>query len=106
MVNGRNKGLSFERAIANELKCIFPDCKRHLEFQFQTALGFDLDNTGALKIQCKKFKKYAPISCLKEVKAIGIPVLITAGDREKPVACLYLDDFIRILKDIGEAYRE
>lgn len=105
----RNKGHSFERLVAARLKDVFPEAKRHLEFQVQEAKGYDLDNTGRLKIQCKAYKKYAPISYIHEVSTeskTDIPVLVTKGDREKPVAVLFLDDFIDILRDIGVVFED
>jgi len=94
----RNKGLNFERTIANKLKHIFPKAKRHLETQASEAeKGIDLDCTDPLGIQCKAYKNYAPITKLEEVK-YGVPVLITKGDRKKPVAVMYLDDWIKLLE--------
>lgn len=102
----RRKGLNFERELAKRFReeGIFPDAKRHLEFQFSECAGYDLDNTGNLKIQAKRNKKYCSITKIEEVKEDGIPVLITKGDGLRPVACLYLDDFIKIIKDVGEVY--
>jgi len=72
----------------------------------QEAKGYDLDSTGPFRFQCKAFKKYAPISCIEEVKDLKgtIPALITKGDRKPAVVCLYLEDFIRILEDVGVAF--
>lgn len=95
----RTKGHSYEREIANQLKPMFPEVKRHLESQSQEALGYDLDNTGEWRVQCKRGKKYAPIGKIKEPqieKTGGIPVLITKGDRERSVICFYLDDFLKM----------
>lgn len=103
--HSRTKGHSYEREIVNKLKPLFPNAKRHLESQAVEALkGIDLEHTGALKIQCKRLKNYAPINKLEEVNVSGIPVLVTKGDRKKDVVCLYLDDFIKILEDIGIVY--
>ncbi len=99
----RVKGHTFERKIANIFKELgFPDAKRHLEFQFQEAKGYDLDGTEPYYIQCKKHKVYVPISTIEEVKAPkdGIPVLITEPDRGDAVAVLYLSDFLNLLKRI------
>lgn len=103
----RNKGLSYEREVANKLKDVFPQAKRHLEFQKEECNGVDLDNTGNLLIQCKRGKKYAPLSKIKEIQpSNGIHCLVTRGDGGKSIVCLYLDDFIEILKDIGVVYEE
>ena len=100
----RTKGHGYERRIASKLRHIFPAAKRHLEYQAGEANGVDLDNTGRLRIQCKRYAKYAPIAKIKEVQADGIHVLVTRGDRERDVACLYLDDLIAILEDVGVVY--
>lgn len=85
-----------------KLRKAFPQVKRHLEFQKQEARGIDLDNTGDYRIQCKKLKKYAPISCIEEVQChdwLGeIPVLITAADDKPPLAVIPLHEFIRLVE--------
>ena len=102
----RRKGHSFERECAIKLRRVFPDAKRHLENQKQEALGFDLDNTGPFKFQCKAYMEYAAINKINEVIYTKgqMPGLITKGDGKKPIVCIYLDDFVKILDDIGEAY--
>ena len=104
----RQKGLAFERFVANKLKHLFPNAKRHLESQIQDCMGYDIDNTGNLYIQCKAYAKYAPLTKIQEVKAPsqGIPVLATKGNNQKPMVAMYLDDFIKIIEDIGEVYDE
>lgn len=95
----RTKGLSFERWAANSLAPVFPKAKRHLEMQKEEAMGFDLDNTGPYKIQCKAYKKYAPLSKIEEVQRQpgDIPVLLTKGDRKKPIVAMYFDDWLDLL---------
>jgi hypothetical protein len=72
----------------------------------QEAKGYDLDHTGPFRFQCKAMKKYAPISCIEEVKDLKgtMPALITKGDRKPAVVCMYFDDFIKILSDVGVAF--
>ncbi len=97
----RTKGHSFEREIAIALRRIFPDCRRHLEYQDAEANGVDLVNTGAYKIQCKRGKKYCSFSAIKEITAdelLGeIPVLVTKGDNERVLVALPIEEFIRLL---------
>ena len=97
----RQKGLNFEREIATALRCVFPEAKRHLEFQFQEAHGIDLDNTGRFKIQCKKCIKYVSINTIFEIKydeLLGdVPVLVTAGDSQAAMAVLPFSDFVDLL---------
>lgn len=98
----RTKGHSFEREIAKLLRHIFPNVKRQLEYQIDDCNGVDLANTSNLKIQCKKYKKYVSINKIKEVdcnRALGdVPILVTAGDREEPMAVLPFDDLITLLE--------
>lgn len=95
----RTKGHSFEREVANVLKPLWPDAKRHLEVQASEAQGYDLDNTEPFRIQCKRGARYAPISKLTEpIIPDGsslMPMLITKGDRTRTVVSMYLDDFLQ-----------
>lgn len=98
----RTKGHQFERQVAIAFREIFPGAKRQLEYQEDECNGIDLVNTGHYRVQCKAYKNYAPLSAIKEVECdelFGeIPVLVTKGDRERPLACLPLDEFLRLLK--------
>lgn len=98
---GRTKGLSFERKIAILLRPIFPKARRHLEYQDAEANGCDLVETGHYKIQCKKLKKYSSITAIQEVQCsreLGeVPVLITAGDNQEPMAVLPLSEFLKLI---------
>lgn len=104
----RTKGHQFERDIAIELRPIFPDSRRHLEYHSRDANGVDLVETGRLKIQCKKLKKYAPLTAIKQIKCArdlgDVPVLITAGDNQEPLAALPLSDFIELLRQSQMGY--
>lgn len=98
----RTKGHSFERWVAESLRHIFPDAKRHLEYQAREANGRDIDYTGDYLFQCKRGRRYAALSAIKEVQICpidgGVPVLVTKGDNEQPLACLPFSDFLRLLK--------
>lgn len=62
-------------------------------------------NTGRLRVQCKRGRQYAPVARLEEVTASGgLPVLVTKGDRRRDVVVMYLDDFLRLLADVGEVF--
>lgn len=103
----RRKGLAYENDVAAKLRQAgFPEAKRHLEYQSQEAKGYDLDNTGALRIQCKRYKQYVPLSKIEEVKCSGteIPILVTKANNKRDIAALYLDDFLNILQDLGVAH--
>lgn len=98
----RQKGIEFELKCAEALRVVFPKVKRRLEFQQLEERGVDLDNTGRFKFQCKKLKKYAPITTINEIDFqawLGeVPVLITAGTREEPMAVLPFSDLVELLK--------
>ena len=105
MVNSRTKGHSYERHIVKQLREIFPDCERSQEGDSLDRAGVDLRGTGNLNIQAKRGRNYAPITKIEEVKVTdGIPVLWTKGDRKREVVAMYADDFVKILKDIGEVF--
>lgn len=98
----RRKGIVFEREVAAALREVFPGAQRHLEFQADQAQGVDLRGTGEFKIQCKKLAKYVSINTIKEVQCdrfFGeVPVLVTAGDNEEPMAVLPFSDLVKLLK--------
>lgn len=97
----RNKGHSFERKIAQELRKIFPEVGRQLEFQKDCAKGIDLRGTGCFKFQCKKLKRYAPITAIFEVdceEELGdIPILVTAGDFQRSMAVLPFEYLVELI---------
>lgn len=97
----RDKGRTFELEVVNCFKPLFRQAKRHLEFQKTEAKGYDLDHTGIFKVQCKRGRKYAPLSKIKEVQlpenSNEIPLLVTKGDYEQIMVGIYLDDFMRLL---------
>ncbi len=98
----RRKGNQFERDVANLFKRIYPEARRHLEYQDSEALGVDVANTGIYKIQCKRGRRYASLTAIEEIQICpiegGVPVLVTKGDDKEPLACLSLSEFLRLLK--------
>lgn len=102
----RRKGASFERWVAAAFRAVFPSARRHLEFQVEeAALGTDLVNTGRYRVQCKRFKGYAPLTAIEEVQCDElygeVPVLVTRGDNKRALACLPLEEFLYLLKRAG-----
>lgn len=97
----RAKGHSFERWVANQFKKIFPDARRHLEYQMQEANGVDVVGVHPYLVQCKRGRKYSSITAIREIEICpiygGIPVLITKGDRTEPMAILPFSDFLRLV---------
>lgn len=97
----RTKGHSFERKIAQLLRPIFPNCRRHLEYHSRDANGVDLVETDEFKIQCKKLKRYASINTIKEIQCdqfLGdVPVLVTAEDGGEIMAVLPFHDLVKLI---------
>lgn len=106
----RTKGHSFERLIAIKLRKLFPRARRHLEYHIGDANGIDIDNTGDFRIQCKRGKRYAPLTAIEEIQLDpiegGIPVLITQADRKEILVALPLRYFLRLLKDAGHGEKK
>lgn len=98
----RNKGHSFERELAILLRPLFPNARRHLEYQDQEANGVDLVETGDFRFQSKKCKAYVSINTIHEIQCdrlLGeVPVLVTAADRAPAMAVLYLDDLLALIR--------
>ncbi len=97
----RRKGHAFERTVAILLRSVFPKVRRHLEYQDAEANGVDLVETGHYRIQCKRGRKPAPLSAIKEVQAdelLGeVPVLITQGDHERILVAIPFEEFLRLI---------
>ncbi len=100
----RAKGHSFERWVAEQMRRIYPEARRLLEYQAEEANGVDLQNTGRYLIQCKRNRKYAPLSAIEEIQICpiegGTPVLVTKGDGKTPLAVLPFEEFIRLLSEV------
>jgi hypothetical protein len=98
----REKGIAFERAIAARLRAVFPEARRHFEFRrVEASNGHDLIHTAHYRFQLKKTKRYASIATIGEIVvdelAGEIPVLVTAGDREEPMAVIPFEHLVRLL---------
>lgn len=95
----RDKGRRFEQYTVKVFQSIFPRSIRNLEYQGELIeLGTDVI-AGPYHIQCKRCRKYAPVTKIEEVnREHGIPLLITKADYKDAVAVMYLDDFINLLR--------
>lgn len=99
----RRKGHAFERWVGKKFRAIFPDARRHLEFQKEEAAkGIDLVHLGRYRVQCKRLRKYASISAIFQVKLCpiegGCPVLVTKGDRLEAMAVLPFQELLYLIK--------
>lgn len=97
----RAKGLQFEREIAQLLGHIFPEAERQLESQASSCNGIDLQGTDIIAIQCKNHAGYCSVSTIKEIHLKDpshIPVLVTKGIRQAPMAVLPFEKFVTLLE--------
>lgn len=99
----RTKGHNFEREIANRFKTVFEGARRHLEFQKEEAqAGVDISNTGRYKVQCKRGKRYAPMTAIYEVEIDfiegGCPILVTQADRQPILAVLPFEELLDLIR--------
>lgn len=98
----RRKGHSFERETAAQLRVVFPDARRLLEYHQADAKGVDVQNTDEFRFQCKRTRKYVSINTIKEVQCerwLGeIPVLVAQADGEEAMAVIPWEDLIRLIK--------
>lgn len=97
----RNKGHSFERELAILLRPVFPNARRHLEYQDAEANGVDLVETGFFRFQSKKCKSYVSINTIDEIQCdrlLGeVPVLVTAADHKPAMAVLHFEDLLALI---------
>lgn len=104
----RNKGLSFERQVANLLKEVgFPLARRNLE-DIRECKKIDLSGTEPFAIQCKRGRQYAPMKVLETIVAgdSHIPVLVTKADNQPIVAALYFADLLQLIRRGGDCGQE
>jgi hypothetical protein len=98
----RTKGHSFEREISIALRLVWKDARRHLEYQDAEANGVDIANTGPYKFQCKRGRRHASFTAIKEIEAdevLGdIPVLVSKGDHDRILVALPFEAFLDLLK--------
>lgn len=102
VANSRRKGHRFEREIVNQLKEIYPNAIRQLEYQ--EGFGYDIANTGKLRIQCKNYANYAPINKIEEAYGACtddngcIPVLVTKASGKDIMAVVPFYFFKELIK--------
>jgi hypothetical protein len=98
----RNKGASFEREIARELRAVWPEAVRGLGQARAADEVPDVDVPGWW-IECKRMRECRPQAALRQAEkaAIGsgrIPVAITRDDRDRTVVTLNLEDWIALVE--------
>ena len=101
----REKGHKFERDTANAFKAVFPEAKRHLEYQtVSAALGIDIIGTGDYRVQCKRTALYVNPSRIFEIRIDPTRdgdhltrVLVTKADRMPTLAVLPFDKLMELI---------
>ena len=101
VVNGRNKGIAFERQIANEIKAATGlECKRLIEQYRKGCLPGDLEGAAVdgYAIECKRCRKIQPAmlarwraQALTQAMGPYEPVLIYKADRQSVVVNRWTD---------------
>lgn len=119
----RAKGHAFERLIAQDFQELGWDCMTTRAAKggnwCATDNGIDLCGTEPFAVQCKRFKDYAPISCIEEIQpekrtfasadallaAIleQIPLLITKADGKPTMAVLPWSELKSLIRDAYKA---
>jgi hypothetical protein len=97
----REKGIAFEQYLVKRFRLAgFIAAKRHMEFQEAEAEGYDLDNVGPFRVQAKRYEHYVPISTIFDIVCPpgAVPVLVTKPDKGPAIACLPLEDFLRLVR--------
>lgn len=101
----REKGKRGELDAAKELRRVFPDAARKVVNHAGAEDGVDLVGTGALRVQVKNHQRYTPVTTLDTIKATdGIPIVLTRAFRREWRIAMRLEDFLKILEDVGAAY--
>lgn len=100
-VNGRSKGVAFERQIANEIKAATGlECKRLIEQYRKGRLPGDLEGPAVegYAIECKRHARIQPAllakwraQCLAQAAGPHEPVLVYKADRQSVVVNRWTD---------------
>lgn len=92
----------FERTVAEKMRTVFPNAKRHLEFQSQEAKGVDLDHTGPFQVQCKALHASPNVpkvfSEFTDLSQEQIPVIAFKVDGKGTYMAFRFDDALRLMK--------
>lgn len=100
-INGAKKGKQFERDLAINIRHIFPEAERMMEYQASSVVGVDLQGTDVLRFQCKNHANYCSVGTIKEIQIQHeeeIPILVTKGIRMEPMAVMPLRKLVTLLE--------
>jgi len=85
----RRKGHRFEREVAADLRVLFPDARRGLQYQ-DGATAPDVEGTP-FHVECKAGRKPNPRAALKQAQRDTKdrpPIAVIKDDREEPFAVM------------------
>lgn len=97
----RRKGHAFERWFAQVWRVFDPTCKRNMSESQQA--GHDIITNTPFGFQLKRWSNWRgnPNQVLKQAKdacsQLQIPVAVVKTDRDEPVVCMYLDDWMELV---------
>ena len=99
--SSRTKGHNFERQVAIDLRDIYPDARRGLQYQDGTGCA-DVVNTP-FHVECKVGKKPNIRAALKQAKndcqdSSKVPIAVVKDDRKEPMVTLDWVQFLEIIK--------
>ena len=99
--SSRTKGHNFERQVAIDLRDIYPDARRGLQYQDGTGCA-DVVNTP-FHVECKVGKKPNIRAALKQAKndcqdKNKVPIAVVKDDRKEPMVTLDWVQFLEIIK--------
>ena len=103
MVNGRNKGNSYERQLAKEFREFgFEDCKTsRYESKMLDDMKVDLTNTGIFNVQAKAVERLSPTyhEILSSMpKDTNYNVIFHKRNRKGEVVVMTKEDFYEIME--------
>lgn len=102
-MNARNKGNSYERKLAKELREFFPDCATSRYASKETDdKKVDFVNTGGWNIQAKAVEKFAGFHKLLDEmpqEAGQINLVFHKRNRKGEVVAMRKEDFFHLLRN-------
>ena len=97
----RTKGHNFEREIARELREIFPDARRGLQYQDGSQCA-DVEGTP-FHVECKRGIKPNPRAAMEQALSDArkgqIPLDVVKDDRRPAFVCMGWDDFKELVRE-------
>lgn len=104
----RDKGANFERWVAKELKHIFSDAKRGIQYRDGGKEASDVSGAGPFHIECKHGKKPNPGAALEQAENdSGEGKLIAAivkDDRKSPFVVMLWSDWLELVEDAAKEW--